>query len=487
MVFGGSEGGSDTDRSDVWVLRDANGVGSPAWEALAVTAAPPPRRNASVVYDGATNRLLMFGGRQGADTVLNDVWSLSLANGAAGAPAWTQLAPDGDAPAPRWGHSAAYDVVSRRMILFGGSGVGLESDRNLVANDLWLLAEGDGTSNPAWIRLAPASGPPDGRFLSSLAYSSTLNRLAVTLGANNRLNPDLRDDLWSLGDAVGSLPLVASDHAATTWPTVTPAASATYYWRVLARDSGGAVTGSPVWRFRPNAPPAVNAGADQEIAWPTNTAMLTGEAIDDGLPAGGTVSTTWTVASGPGEVVFDNPNQIVTRARIDVGGTYVLRLTASDGDLSASDELTVVVIPRPSAGRTYTTSAHFAEGTRTAVDAEVPDQLQLEGKGQTFGFIWVAVSTKGTVVKIDTTTGAIIGRVPHGAAGTADRSVAHHGRSERQRLDREPRRQQRRPHRPAGERPVRRPQRQRRHRNLRRRRTTSARGRTRAAPTRTGA
>ena len=170
VVFGGSEGGPDTDRSDVWVLRDANGVGSPAWEALAVTAAPPPRRNASVVYDGATNRLLMFGGRQGADTVLNDVWSLSLPNGAAGAPAWTQLAPDGDAPAPRWGHSAAYDVVSRRMILFGGSGVGLESDRNLVANDLWLLAEGDGTSSPAWIRLAPASGPPDARFLSSVAY-----------------------------------------------------------------------------------------------------------------------------------------------------------------------------------------------------------------------------------------------------------------------------------------------------------------------------
>ena len=47
--------------------------------------------------------------------------------------------------------------------------------------------------------------------------------------------------------------------------------------------------------------------------------------------------------SGPGTVTFGNVSALSTTAGFSVAGTYVLRLTASDGLLSAFDELTVTV------------------------------------------------------------------------------------------------------------------------------------------------
>lgn len=58
--------------------------------------------------------------------------------------------------------------------------------------------------------------------------------------------------------------------------------------------------------------------------------------------------------------------------------------------------------------RTYTSDADFLEGVlnNTVVDT---DALRLDDTTEPFGFIWVAVSSKGTVVKIDTETGLILG------------------------------------------------------------------------------
>ena len=46
----------------------------------------------------------------------------------------------------------------------------------------------------------------------------------------------------------------------------------------------------------------------------------------------------------PGCGTFDNPNVTITGAHFTATGTYVLRLTASDGALTTSDDLTVTVI-----------------------------------------------------------------------------------------------------------------------------------------------
>ena len=58
---------------------------------------------------------------------------------------------------------------------------------------------------------------------------------------------------------------------------------------------------------------------------------------------------------------------------------------------------------------TYTVDADFDEGILNNVTHIPADQLQLANITQPFGFMWVAVSTKGTVVKIDTSNGVILG------------------------------------------------------------------------------
>ncbi len=58
---------------------------------------------------------------------------------------------------------------------------------------------------------------------------------------------------------------------------------------------------------------------------------------------------------------------------------------------------------------TYTLDADFDEGTLINVVHVPSDQLQLSNTTSAFNFIWVAVSTKGTVVKINTLTGVVLG------------------------------------------------------------------------------
>jgi VCBS repeat-containing protein len=54
-------------------------------------------------------------------------------------------------------------------------------------------------------------------------------------------------------------------------------------------------------------------------------------------------SQTWTKVSGTGNVVFGNASAASTTATMDAGGSYVLRLTGSDGTTTIYDEVTVTV------------------------------------------------------------------------------------------------------------------------------------------------
>src|SRR3989475_1825924 len=89
----------------------------------------------------------------------------------------------------------------------------------------------------------------------------------------------------------------------------------------------------------PNQAPAVSAGSNQTITLPAS-ASLTGTAADDGLPTGSTLTVTWSKFSGPGTVTFANVNALSTTASFSAAGTYVLRLTGSDGALSSTADVT---------------------------------------------------------------------------------------------------------------------------------------------------
>src|SRR6185503_6658583 len=166
-------------------LKDANGIGTPAWQPLAPAGvAPEARSGAAGAYDPSTNRLIVFGGRRADDVVFGDAFVLTHANGLGGTPEWSEVPTEDVLPAPRWGHAAVYDSASGRLLVFGGTGPGYESGHNYVANDAWVMDEG--SSGAEWVPLAVGSAPPVGRLLSSAAYSPTRNRMVVAFGTNNR-------------------------------------------------------------------------------------------------------------------------------------------------------------------------------------------------------------------------------------------------------------------------------------------------------------
>jgi len=96
-----------------------------------------------------------------------------------------------------------------------------------------------------------------------------------------------------------------------------------------------------------NSPPLVSAGANRTISLPTSSIWLNGTVTDDGLPSGSRVSTQWSMTTGPAPVAFADATAIDTSATFTKPGTYVLRLLATDSELSSNDTITITVNPTP--------------------------------------------------------------------------------------------------------------------------------------------
>lgn len=210
---------------------------------------------------------------------------------------------------------------------------------------------------------------------------------------------------WSVVSGPGPVVFANANAPVTTASFTNPGL---YTLKLTATDTEFTVSDEMTVTVLLNQPPTADAGPDQEITLP-GAAQLNGVATDDGLPRGSTLETFWSFVSGPGPVVFPDATVLNAIAIFTVPGTYVLRLTASDGKLAASDELTIVVKPKPFTERTYTLDADFDEGNTFNVIHDVANQLQLDHTAREFDFLWVAVSSKGTIVKINTKTGQVLG------------------------------------------------------------------------------
>jgi hypothetical protein len=130
--------------------------------------------------------------------------------------------------------------------------------------------------------------------------------------------------------------------AASAVTTVSLPVEGDYVLELTATDGTLSSTDDVTVSAIANAAPAVSAGADQLITLP-DTSILAGTASDDGLPTGSSLTTTWSRVSGPGSVTFANAGALNTAASFTVEGNYVLRLTATDGTLSATDDLAITV------------------------------------------------------------------------------------------------------------------------------------------------
>lgn len=109
---------------------------------------------------------------------------------------------------------------------------------------------------------------------------------------------------------------------------------------------GGVATGFAPFAAPTNLAPTVDAGPDQLVAYPA-TVNLDGTVTDDGQPPPGTLTTTWSKISGPGNVTFGDASAVDTTADFDAAGVYVLQLLADDSELQSADTVTITANAAP--------------------------------------------------------------------------------------------------------------------------------------------
>jgi hypothetical protein len=110
------------------------------------------------------------------------------------------------------------------------------------------------------------------------------------------------------------------------------------YVRVDADLRSDAATGA-------NAAPSISGlVASAMLASPATPLALAATVTDDGLPnPPAALSLAWTQVSGLGTVTFTPANAASTSASFSAGGIYVIRLSASDGTLTTTRDVTVTV------------------------------------------------------------------------------------------------------------------------------------------------
>jgi len=214
----------------------------------------------------------------------------------------------------------------------------------LAPNGLLLVVSGD----PAVFRTrhrVPSAVPIFGPFPGTLQDDGERIQL---------LRPDA-----PVTDDVGQpiLPEIVIDEvdyrSRAPWPTVAPDSGASLERFVLAGYGNDPIH----WRASPgspspglentgNRPPRIQLGANQALTATSFPVLVQLEATvtDDNLPlppAG--LAVAWTLVSGPTPAWFESPLAPHTAVSLPGVGTYVLRLTATDGALDATAETLVTV------------------------------------------------------------------------------------------------------------------------------------------------
>jgi hypothetical protein len=176
--------------------------------------------------------------------------------------------------------------------------------------------------------------------------------------------------LWT---QTGGPPVVGISTPQITNPIVQVTEPGFYSFQLTADDTvltNSAQVGITVLR---NQAPSVDAGANQFIK--STSAALHGSVTDDGLP-NGTLTATWSKASGPGSVTFGNAAQATTTATFSTPGVYVLRLTGDDSQAAVFADVTIAVLinPQPAqcgdtiVGSLVSTDIHSIELTNSYAD-----------------------------------------------------------------------------------------------------------------------
>jgi len=176
VVFGGNDGAP---LNDVWALSLDT---TPQWTQLSPTGTPPSARaQLAGICDPVRDRMVIQGGDSGGPT--DDVWALSFAGGGS----WSHIATGGTAPPARAEHAGAYDPVRDRLLIYGGA----SGTPYVFFGDVWAL---DLATN-VWSQIVGTGGPPTPRRQATAVYDPGHDALVVIGGYEGPLPVA---DTWAL-------------------------------------------------------------------------------------------------------------------------------------------------------------------------------------------------------------------------------------------------------------------------------------------------
>jgi len=181
------------------------------------------------------------------------------------------------------------------------------------SSELWLSTD---VTSANKVKIASVSGYTSSREWTKYS-SQTSAAIALTAGQACYIEALMKE-----GDGGDNLAVGVTLPNATVERPITGARLAAY----------GAVASNAAPQVNPGTAPAAITGT---------AANLTGTSSDDGKPLPATLTTTWSKISGPGTVTFANANAAATTVTFSAAGSYVLRLTATDGGATAFQNLAV--------------------------------------------------------------------------------------------------------------------------------------------------
>ncbi|MCR9246693.1 MAG: kelch repeat-containing protein [bacterium] len=133
VLFGGRVALGDT--NDTW---EFNGI---TWTEAMPATQPPPREDMVMVYDRAVGTTVLFGGLDaGTNMLLGDTWEYNGID-------WREVTPV-TSPSPRYRSAAVYDTQRQRIVLYGGWDGAFKTDTFEYSGAAWdAIAVSPGSTN----------------------------------------------------------------------------------------------------------------------------------------------------------------------------------------------------------------------------------------------------------------------------------------------------------------------------------------------------
>ncbi len=169
---------------------------------------------------------------------------------------------------------------------------------------------------------------------------------AATLDGSGSSDPDgsIVSYLWTQISGPTTVPMSNPNGIRNV---VSNMVAGTYTFRLTVTDNQGSSSSSTmdvILRNANNTPPIANAGWNQNIPLPINSATLNGSASSD--PDGYIASYRWVQQSGPSIAPMNNPNGVTNIITNLIAGTYTFQLTVTDNQgSSATSTVNIILTP----------------------------------------------------------------------------------------------------------------------------------------------